>query len=137
MMKIALLLALASSPLRSYDATFVSCYDGDTCTFDVHFGMGVVFAKQKIRFCDINAPEIRPLITREEATRVKDFTVKAIKKANIVKLEVPQKRSCGIDECDKKGKYGRWLAYIIIDGENLNKILIKSGLVEHSKDTCL
>jgi len=138
-MKLLLLLTLLSDPLlKDYNATLIECYDGDTCTFNIHFGLGVVLAKQTVRFCDINAPEIRPLKTRQEATKVRDNVVYLIRSARKVQLRIPQKRNCDDpDTCDDKGKYGRWLAYIIIDGNNLNQMLLDNGLVDEWKDKCI
>ena len=138
-MKTALLLALllSSTATRDYDAKLVDCYDGDTCTFDIQLGLGVVLARQTIRFCDINTPEIRPLATREEATKVRDNVLHLIKSARVVKLRIPQKKTCEENNCDDKGKYGRWLAYVIIDGNNLNKIMLDQGWAVEWKEKCL
>jgi len=127
-MKIALLLALLSSPTKDYNATLIDCHNGNTCTFDIHLGLGVVLTKQTVRFCDINTPA--------ETTKTKDNVLHLIKTARSVILRIPQKKNC-TDNCDDRGKYGRWLAYIIIDGNNLNQMMLDNGLATEWKEKCL
>ena len=108
--------------LYTYKATVVSVYDGDSITIDWDLGAGVVLHGQKIRLYGINTPELRGddreagLISRDYVREMildKEITMKTYK--------------------DKKGKYGRWLAEIFIDGINLNKQLIDMGYaVEYS-----
>jgi micrococcal nuclease len=134
---IALLLTTQTGPaFKDYHATLVSCYDGDTCDFDINLGLDIVVKKQRVRFCDINAPEIRPLATREAATKVKDDVEYLIKRARSVLIRIPQKRDCDFG-CDEKGKYGRWLGYIIIDGTNLNQTMLDNGWVTEWKEKCI
>jgi len=129
MLSILLAVFLSVEPTqRAYDVTYINCYDGDTCEFNIHLGMGVVLAHQAIRFCDVNAPEIRPLITRVAGEKTRDALRTWISTAKVVKVWVPQETNCSIGTCDKKEKYGRWLGYVIADGVNLNEKLISSGL---------
>ena len=125
-----------STTFRDYDVKLIDCYDGDTCDFDIYLGMDVVIKKQTVRLCDINAPEIKPP-TRKRATKIKEHVEYLIKRANIVKLRISQKRNCEFIGCDKKGKYGRWLGYIIIDGANLNQALLDNDLVQEWKEKCI
>jgi len=129
-----LILAAALTAQGEYSASFVSCYDGDTCTFNVHLGMDVVLVDQHVRFCDVNTPEIRPLATREAATKARDALVGWLKEAKKVVLRVPQKKNCNVAAgdtgCDKRGKYGRWLVYVLADTINLNQRLVTEGFAE-------
>jgi endonuclease YncB( thermonuclease family) len=126
--------------LKVYPVEFVECYDGDTCTFHIlletrttDMGMGieevtlVKMVHQKVRLCDISAPEIRPLKTRAEATKSRDQLVAWINDAKRLELWMPQKK-CGDHLCGKKGKYGRWLGYVFADGINLNAKMVEAGL---------
>ena len=109
---------------RRYEVGVVGCYDGDTCTVDFQFsehmglGMmaGVVLTGQKIRLCDIDAPEMRgSTLTPEDRSRaklVRDRLLQWLKGAKRVWVEIPQKSGCdpkSFTNCDRKDKYGRWL----------------------------
>jgi endonuclease YncB( thermonuclease family) len=58
-----------------YEAHVESVYDGDTFTADVFVGFDIVKDDVKIRLYGINAPEIRPLKTREQATISRDALI--------------------------------------------------------------
>ena len=100
-----------------YKATVTKVYDGDTITCDIDCGFGVVLMKQKIRLYGLNAPEVRGeskeqgIISRDklrERILNKEIRLKTIK--------------------DKKGKYGRYIATIYLDSENINDWLIENNL---------
>ncbi len=146
-MFIALALALLSAPvLKDYSVIFKGCYDGDTCTFDViiddttaQFGFGVTQRTittrvgQKVRLCDINAPEMKPG-PNPAAIKARDDLVNAIRGAKKVILKVPQKANCDGKSCDNFEKYGRLLGYIYADGVNLNRAqLMKDNAVPFMK----
>lgn len=99
-----------------YNANVKSVYDGDTITCDIDCGFGVILKKQKVRLYGINTPEVRGeskdsgIISRDvlrEKILDKDILLKTIK--------------------DKKGKYGRYLGIIFIDGENVNDWLVENN----------
>lgn len=101
----------------TYKAFVTSVYDGDTITCDIDCGFGIVLKKQKIRLYGLNAPEVRGeskelgIITRDklrERILNKDIYLKTIK--------------------DKKGKYGRYIATIYIETENINDWLVQNNL---------
>ena len=103
--------------IYTYKAFVTSVYDGDTITCDIDCGFGVVLKKQKIRLYGLNAPEVRGeskelgIITRDklrERILNKDIYLKTIK--------------------DKKGKYGRYIATIYIETENINDWLVENNL---------
>lgn len=126
-----LLLLLTTATPREYTATLVQCYDGDTCYFNFHVGLGLVLANQPVRFCDINTPEVRPLATREAGLKSRDALRAWLKAAKEIVVRIPQKDKCSTalnDDCDKKEKYGRWLGYVIADGAVLNERLIAESL---------
>ena len=100
-----------------YKANVTSVYDGDTITCDIDCGFGVVLKKQKIRLYGLNAPEVRGeskelgIVTRDKLRdRIlnKEIRLKTIK--------------------DKKGKYGRYIATIYLDSENINDWLVENNL---------
>ena len=104
--------------MYEYKAKVVKVYDGDTITALIDLGFGVTF-KEKIRLYGINTPEIRGkerpdgLISRDrlrERILDKDVIIKTLK--------------------DKKGKYGRYIAEIYLEEENINEWLVSEGLAE-------
>ncbi|MHA2265720.1 MAG: thermonuclease family protein [Candidatus Thorarchaeota archaeon] len=103
--------------MYEYRANVVGVYDGDSITVDIDLGFGVWLKGQKVRFLGVDTPEIRGeerelgLISRDalrEKILDKSITIKTHK--------------------DSKGKYGRWLAEIVLDGENINEWLLTEGL---------
>ena len=107
------------SPQYSYPADVTAVYDGDTITCNIKLGFGVELKKQKIRFYGINTPEIRG---SDKANGIisRDFVRDKILEKTITLHTIK----------DKKGKYGRWLGIIMIDGINLNLELIQKGLAK-------
>lgn len=104
-----------------YKAKIVDVYDGDTVTAEIDLGFNVKF-KEKLRLFGINAPELRGeerekgLVSRDYLRGLildKTVTIKTIK--------------------DKKGKYGRYLATIIVDGLNINSEMVFEGYAINKK----
>jgi len=119
----ALVGKVVSSPTaeyREYHATVISVYDADTITADIDLGFGVILHKQKIRLYGINAPEVRGP-EKLEGYRSRDVLREKIME-KVVVLRVSQNF--------KKGKYGRWLAEIYADEQNLNNWLVDEGFAK-------
>lgn len=108
-----------------YTATILKVVDGDTIDVLVDLGMGV-YRKERLRFSRINAWETRGE-HREKGllakARVKDLL--PVESKIIIKTEK-----------DKRGKYGRYLAEIIVpasdwkeleEDTNLNDLLLNEG----------
>lgn len=104
--------------MYEYKAKVIKVYDGDTITVLIELGFGVTF-KEKVRLYGINTPEIRGkerpdgLISRDrlrERILDKDVIIKTLK--------------------DKKGKYGRYIAEVYLEEENINNWLVSEGLAE-------
>ena len=104
--------------MYEYRAKVIKVYDGDTITVLIDLGFGVTF-KEKVRLYGINTPEIRGkerpdgLISRDrlrERILDKDVIIKTLK--------------------DKKGKYGRYIAEVYLEEENINNWLVSEGLAE-------
>lgn len=105
--------------MYTYNAYVTKVYDGDTITVDIDLGFGIILKKQKLRLYGLNAPEVRG----ENKTRgleVRDTLRELILNQNIIVKTVK----------DKKGKYGRWLATIIYDDQNINEWLLQEGMAE-------
>lgn len=110
----------AETDLYTYKARITSVYDGDTVTADVDLGFRVWVRGEKLRLARIDAPEVRGserplgLISRDwlrEKILGKDVLIRTIK--------------------DKRGKYGRYLVEIFLDGRNINDWLVEEGLAEY------
>jgi micrococcal nuclease len=101
----------------TYKALVVGVYDGDTITVDIDLGMDTWKKNVKLRLARIDTPEVRGE-EKEEGKRVRDYV-----RTTILDKEVVIKTSK-----DKTGKYGRYIAEVLIDGMNLNDHLLELGM---------
>ena len=97
----------------------VGVYDGDTVTLDIDLGFNHSMNNQKIRLFGINTPEVRGV--EREAGLISKQRVKELILSKNVTL---------ISHKDKTGKYGRWLGTIIVDGINVNQLLLDEVLAK-------
>ena len=107
--------------LYHYRAIVSSVYDGDTCTVDIDLGLGTWLKGEKLRLYRINAPELKKE-EREAGLKSRDFLRGIIDGKEIIIQTVK----------DRKGKYGRYLAEILIADENgdlmnVNDLLVEKG----------
>lgn len=100
-----------------YKAFVLKVYDGDTITCDIDCGFGVELKKQKIRLYGINTPEVRGE-EKEKGIVSRNKLRELILQKNIVLKTIK----------DKKGKYGRYLGIIFLDGKNINDWLVDNNL---------
>jgi len=114
--------SICEDSLYTYKARIVSVYDGDTVTADVDLGFHTWVHGEKLRLSRINAPEIRGserprgLVSRDwlrERLMGKEVLIRTTK--------------------DKKGKYGRYLVEIFLDGRNVNDWLVEEGMAEYKE----
>jgi len=103
--------------MYEYAATITSVYDGDTVTADIDLGFGVWVQKQKIRLFGIDAPEVRG-DEREKGKESRDWLRSQLDGQEVTIQTVR----------DRKGKYGRWLGRIIVNGIDLNQKMVEEGL---------
>lgn len=93
--------------------------DGDTAKFDIN---GEII---KVRFLAVDTPEsVHP--TKEVqayGVEASNFTKEKLKNAKTIELEFD-------NNSDKTDKYGRYLAWIWVDGELLQDLLVKEGLAK-------
>ena len=106
-----LLAAPAVSEDRRYPAVLVRVVDGDTLRADLDLGAEVTLKGQALRVLGIDAPELREPGGRAAKEAVEKFL-------SGKKLKV---------ELHGKEKYGRWLADVFADGENLAFWMLKNG----------
>ena len=107
--------------MYEYRAKIIKVYDGDTVTAEIQLGFKISVI-ETIRLYGLNTPEVRGderpdgLISRDRLReRILDKTV-------TIKTQK-----------DKKGKYGRYIAEIFLDDENINEWLITEGLAERRR----
>ena len=103
-----------------YKATVVRVVDGDTVDLEIDLGMNV-FVKERIRLARINTPETYGVKKDSEE-------YKAGMKAKKRLEELVLGKEIALETVkDKKGKYGRLLAEIFLDKENINQLLLSEG----------
>lgn len=106
----------------TYNAVVSSVYDGDTITADIDLGFHAWMHKEKLRLSRINTPEVRG-IEKERGLVSRDWLRKRINGKQII-IKTSK---------DKKGKYGRYLVEVFLDGVNINDELVKKELAEYKQ----
>lgn len=101
----------------TYSAHVTAAYDADTITVDIDCGFNMVLKGEKLRLYGINAPEVRGE-ERPEGLVARDWLRERILDKDIIIKTYK----------DKKGKYGRYIADVYLDGVNVNKELVDNGL---------
>jgi micrococcal nuclease len=106
--------------MYEYRAFITKVYDGDTVTADIDLGFGLVQRGVKLRLCGINTPEIRG---GTEATKAAARSARGFLAERVLMKDVTIRTFR-----DKTGKYGRYLARIILDdGTDINQLMVNSG----------
>jgi micrococcal nuclease len=105
------------APNYSYRARVRSVYDGDTIRVDVDLGFGIWAQDTALRLLGLNAPEVRGS-EREAGLAVRDALLRRIPVGSEIMI---------VTKKDKTEKYGRMLATLWHDGENLNDWLLAEG----------
>lgn len=110
--------------MYKYKAKIISVYDGDTVRANIDLGFGIhnngnTGKGESLRLFGINAPEVRGE-AREKGLESRDRLRELIlgKEVEIHSIK------------DSKGKYGRYLANIFLDNENINEKLVSEGFAE-------
>lgn len=98
----------------------LNIYDGDTFTAEVDIGFRIKIT-QTFRLEGLDTPEIRGK-EKPEGIVSRDFVRDKMLSAKEVWIRT-----------SKTGKYGRYIATVYLDDENLNELLIKEGLAERVK----
>lgn len=114
------------SNLYHYQAKIMEVYDGDTIRADVFLGFGVLLTHDIMvfRLYGINAPEIKG-----EEKVLGEIAAEGLR-GMIEGKEVILKTHKDTRGGDKKGKYGRWLAEVFIDGINVNEWMVQHNLAK-------
>jgi len=104
--------------MYNYKATIIDVYDGDTVTAQVDLGF-LHFQIMKLRLYGIDTPELRGK-ERKQGIVVRDIVREMILDKEV---EIHSYK-------DKQGKFGRYLATILIGDINLNQWLVDNGHAE-------
>lgn len=105
--------------LYHYRAFVKRVYDGDTITVDLDLGFFTWIKAQTIRLAGIDAPEIRG----EERPL-------GLISGMALRGKILNKEVVIVTDKDRKGKYGRWLGTVYLEGENINSWLLNEGLAK-------
>ena len=99
---------------------FVSCYDGDTCKFNIPGVHPLLGDKISVRIRGIDAAEIRDKCdwAKKHAKLTRDFLTALLRESPRVDL---------VDV--ERGKYFRIIATVIAHGVDVGKVLIEKGWV--------
>lgn len=116
---ILLLFPFSVFALEKETVEFSSCVDGDTAKFKLNN------ETIKVRFLAIDTPETKHPTKGEEpyGKEASDFTCNKIKNAKKIEIEYDE-------NCDKKDRYDRVLAWVFVDDSLLQSELVKNGLAE-------
>ena len=114
---ISLVFIINVNAANKYNVTLSKCVDGDTAVFKYDGN------NSKFRFLAIDTPEsVHPTKGVEPyGKEASDYTCAALTNASKIQIEFDE-------HSDKQDKYGRYLAWIYVDGEILQKKLIENGL---------
>lgn len=105
-----------ASLTNEYQTDAVRVIDGDTVALKIHLGFGITM-ESHCRLYGINAPELHG-DSHTKAMESKQFVMSMVlnKKVKLLTLD------------DKRDKYGRVLGIIMVDGKNVNQMLLDRKL---------
>ena len=108
--------------MYTYKARLIRVIDGDTVDAEIDLGFDV-FVRQRIRLFGINTPESRTtdLVEKEKGLAAKQRLIELLPREFVVETIL-----------NKRGKYGRVLGVLKVQGENetltnINDLLVEEG----------
>lgn len=105
----------------TYKAEIVNIVDGDTIDVDIDLGFNTWVRDVRLRLNRINAYETRLVKgTTEEMKQL------GIAGKNYIEQTVANAKEIVVTTLGQ-GKYGRWIAEIVIDGQNISDKLVELG----------
>ena len=112
-------LSFVSASNSKFKVTLDSCIDGDTARFNIKDEV------KTVRFLSINAPEIAhdDVLAEPYGYEASNYTCQLLKNASVIKLQYDPKS-------DKEDKYSRVLAWVFVDDELLQEVLVSKGYAE-------
>lgn len=106
------------NPSYTYRAVVRSIYDGDTMRVDIDLGCNVWLKNESIRVMGIDAPELRG-VEREAGLQSRDWLRGQLPTGTPITIRT---------HLDKRGKYGRLVAEIFLDGVNIGQAMINAAM---------
>ena len=110
--------------MYEYRCKITRVVDGDTVDVDIDLGFGVWLHKERVRIYGIDTPEsrTRDLEEKRYGLAAKEFVKQFVKgdKRNIKSTIILRTQ-----KYDAKGKFGRILGDIIVDGASMSETMIK------------
>lgn len=113
-----------TEPAYLYRAEVVRVVDGDTIDVDIDLGFYTWLKSQRIRMVGIDAPETRG-DERPGGIEAKAFLAGLVEGKEVIIRTIK-----GSDGADDKGKWGRWLGRVYLDGLDVNQHMIDTGHAE-------
>ena len=107
--------------MYEYSCKVKRVVDGDTVDVVLNLGFDIMY-KSRIRLYGIDTPESRTRNLDEKARgkMAGAFLTEAVEEGEKVVIQTKLK--------DSKGKYGRVLGDVVVDGKNINQAMIKCHL---------
>ena len=102
--------------MYTYAAVITRVVDADTLDADVDLGFGIRY-RTRLRLFGVDAPEVRGE-EKAQGERAKEY-VEGLVLGKQVSIRTHK---------DRKGKYGRYLAEVVVDGRDLAYMLVEKGL---------
>ena len=107
--------------MYEYNCTVERVVDGDTIDVVLHLGFDILY-KSRVRLYGIDTPESR---TRDKDEKARGkmagaFLEEAIEDGEKVIIQTKLK--------DSRGKFGRILGDVVVDGININQLMVKCHL---------
>lgn len=109
--------------LYCYKASCLRVIDGDTLELMIDLGLNV-HVRERVRLAGIDTSEIYGVKKGSE-----EYKKGMISKARVEEL-VLGKDLIILTTKDKKGKYGRYVACVFVDGADVGSTLVKEGLAK-------
>ena len=110
-----------------YPAKVERVIDGDTIVVDLSLGLGVILDDQHIRLYGIDAWEPKGE-QKEKGLEATKYLEERLSKG---KVEIEIRPEWGQNG---KGKYGRWLGIVYVDGVSINIELLEKGHAENMRE---
>lgn len=110
-----------TEPAYLYRAEVVRVVDGDTIDVDIDLGFYTWLHTQRIRMVGIDAPETRG--QEKAAGEAATLFLRNLIENKAIILRTYKARDGG----DQRGKFGRWLGRVYVDGLDVNQQMIDSG----------
>lgn len=107
--------------MYEYKCKITKIVDGDTLDVDIDLGFDIILRNQRIRLYGVDTPELRTTNNEEKVFGflAKDFVEKFVDKGDIL---------LRTHDYNPKGKFGRIIADIVVNGNSLSEFLIENYL---------